>query len=412
MNRKILYWGGIFAFFCLGLVLTLSGIFFFLGITAAGSRASAAPPVLLSQGGPVPVPAQTLGTSPVQKGPDQPPGQYVRILTIDEKTNTPLPAVLLFINGLYAGMTAENGSFDLLITGPGPNSSTIRAVKDGYQDITIRSDLIRPGEVLLNLTPGDIIPVEINGPRESEINIVFVPSHTSFNATDNTKTELDGYPGGETQFASDVRTFINQTFLAYPAITSPSYPLPRDYRQRFDFYYFWDGTTYADAFDSCAGTIPQDYWDNVTFSDLTIILYPSYQGVYSGPPGQPVGCTNPNGLGRVYLKISADMPSLAMHEIGHGLYGLMDTYCGDTYYAQNDPDPNLWSSKDGCREYAGGNGWDPDACRQVSSGVPGGCTKEFWRWDPDPDIMYYGYAGTFGNASTKRIVSTLMRVSP
>ena len=223
---------------------------------------------------------------------------------------------------------------------------------------------------------------------------------------------MGGYPGGQQQFEADVRQFIATTFLQYPVITSPSYPLPEDYEKRFNFYYFWDGKTYGDAFNGCAGTIPETYWDEVTFSDLTIILYPSVSGRYAGPPSPPIGCTNPNGLGRVYLKISANMPFLAMHEIGHGLYGLIDTYCGDTYYAQNDPDPNVWSSLGNCKDYAIANSWNPDVCRQISSGEPSVCTKEFWRWDPDPDIMHDGYDGTFGNASTKRILYVLTRVSP
>jgi len=410
MNRKVIYWRGIFVVFCLGLVLTFSGVFLFLGVLAGGFREPTIPvPLPLPETAAAATPALT--AAPVQEGPAMQPGQVVSILSIDGKSGAPLPAVSVFVNGLYAGMTSENGTFAFPVTGTGPGISTIRAAKEGYQDITVQSDLNVPGEVILNLTPSDIIPVVVNGPPESEINIVFLPSGTSFNATDDTKVELGGYPGGQQQFEADVHRFINTTFFTYPAITSPSYPLPGDYKARFNFYYFWDGTTYGDAFDGCAGTIPPKYWNEVTYSDLTILLYPTYYGTYTGPPDQPVGCTNPNGLGRVYLKISADMPSLAMHEIGHGLYGLMDTYCGDTYYAQNDPDPNLWSSRENCQEYARNNSWDPDACRQVSSGVSGGCTKEFWRWDPDPDIMYYGYEGTFGNASTKRILYTLGRVS-
>ena len=99
-----------------------------------------------------------------------------------------------------------------------------------------------------------------------------------------------------------------------------------------------------------------------------------------------------------------------MHEIGHGLYGLMDTYCGNTYYNENDPNPNVWNSEEKCQAAAIANNWNPGNCRQVQD-TGNGCQKEFWRWDPDPDIMYEGYYGTFGNASTKRIVNILDRIS-
>jgi hypothetical protein len=31
------------------------------------------------------------------------------------------------------------------------------------------------------------------------------------------------------------------------------------------------------------------------------------------------------------------------------------------------------------------------------------CSKDFWRWDPDPDIMRTSASGMFGAASTERI---------
>lgn len=409
MNRKVAFLWSIFAFFCLGLVLTFSGVFLFLGVPAGGSRASPIPALFPPQET-APAATPALSAAPMQEGPAMQPAQYVSLLLIDGKSRAPLPAVSIFINGLFAGMTTESGTFAIPVTGPGQGSSTIRATREGYREITVQQDLSRPGEVTISLSPSDIIPVAVSSPKEPAITIVFLPSNTSFNATDNARVDLGGYPGGQQQFEADVRRFINTTFLEYPAVASPSYPLPGDYEKKFNFYYFWDGRTFGDAFDGCAGTIPQTYWDEVTSGDLTILLYPSYLGTYTGRSSQPVGCTNPNGLGRIYLKVPADMPTLSMHEIGHGLYGLMDTYCGDTYYVQNDPDPNLWSSEESCQEYARENSWSPDACRRVTSGVLGNCTKAFWRWDPDPDIMYYGYEGTFGNASTKRILDTLGRL--
>ena len=66
---------------------------------------------------------------------------------------------------------------------------------------------------------------------------------------------------------------------------------------KFNFYYFWDGETYIDAFNGCSGKIPDSYWQKVTFSDLTIILYPQYYGMYIGPPGARKDAPTPTDLG-------------------------------------------------------------------------------------------------------------------
>ena len=339
-----------------------------------------------------------------------PPGEKIVIETRDIQNQTPLGGVNYYINGQYAGTSSENGTFVLSPASYPSGTVTFRVVKDGYQERTTGADLTKIHSLELDLQVSGIIPVLINGPRDTEINIVFLPSNTSFNSSTDTKVLLNGYPGGWQKFQDDVIRFINQTFGTYPSNLSSDYPLSGNYMNKFNFYYFWDGETYIDAFNGCSGKIPDSYWQKVTFSDLTIILYPQYYGMYIGPPGAPEGCTNPNGLGRVYLKIAADEQYLAMHEIGHGLYGLMDTYCGNTYYNENDPNPNVWNSEEKCQAAAIANNWNPGNCRQVQD-TGNGCQKEFWRWDPDPDIMYEGYYGTFGNASTKRIVNILDRIS-
>ena len=419
-------WGPILLF-CLGVCFIISSIaLFFLNtylpmpeMIPAGSQQAAQ----IQSGSPSK--DNTDESSFIQQAPPQGSGSYIDIKITNIKDGVPLSNVSLFINGKFEGITSTNGTFFIPISPQVTSNSSIRAVKDGYTEKTIQLDLSQESTITVGLTPAEIIPIKINGPAESRINVVFLPSDTAFNATDNAKIEMGGYPGGQQQFEFDARQFIANTFLEYPSVTSPSYPLPTDYEKRFNFYYFWDNSTYGDAFNGCAGSIPQTYWNKVTFSDLTILMYPSYSGVYIGSPGQqPIGCTNPNGLGRVYLKIPANTPWLAMHEIGHGLYGLMDTYCSDsTYYRENDPNPNIWSSLQKCREDAIANSWDPDSCRQISSNesveIAGEnpsasttCTQRFWRWDPDPDIMHDGYDGTFGNASTKRIVTILDRISP
>ncbi|MFA5332422.1 MAG: hypothetical protein WC342_08595 [Methanoregula sp.] len=332
-----------------------------------------------------------------------PAGGKIQITSRDIQNNTPLEGVNYYINGVFAGTSSSDGTLVISVADYATGIVTIQAEKEGYRDETVPADLSKNLPIFIDLHKSDVFPVLVNGPSTAKIDIVFVPSHTSFNSSTNKKVVFAEYPGGKSRFEADVRKFINQTFEAQPAIMAH---VSSDYLKKFNFYYYWADGVSGDAFEGCAGSIPEDYWHEVTYSDLTILLYPAYYGMYLGPPSQPMGCTNPNGLGNVYLKIPADQPNLAMHEIGHGLYGLVDTYCGSTYYYQNNPDPNVWNSRDTCRSYATKQGWDPDNCRRIELNN-GGCSKDFWRWDPDPDIMKEGYYGKFGDASSLRMLSII-----
>ena len=142
----------------------------------------------------------------------------------------------------------------------------------------------------------------------------------------------------------------------------------------------------------------------MTFSDLTIILYPRYDGWHTDSTTQPVGCFEDTGTGHKLMKIPMNRDMLIYHELGHALFGLVDTYCGDTDYFENDPFPNVWSSSETCRNSAIADNRDPSKCRIIEQDSAGrdSCMKSFWRWDPDPDIMRVS-DGKFGAASTKRI---------
>jgi len=99
---------------------------------------------------------------------------------------------------------------------------------------------------------------------------------------------------------------------------------------------------------------------------------------------------------------------ILLHESGHVVFGLIDTYCGPTYYRENIPSPNVWSTLDSCMTSAAQEHWNTGECRQITkpatSRSPVACVKNFWKWDPDPDIMGSGaYSGKFGNASTLHI---------
>ena len=71
------------------------------------------------------------------------------------------------------------------------------------------------------------------------------------------------------------------------------------------------------------------------------------------------------------MKVPADQPVLLKHETGHAVYGLVDTYCGDTYYYQNSPYPNVWASEEACIDDARSRGRDPAGCRQIKKSNTG-----------------------------------------
>ncbi|MEN6611108.1 MAG: hypothetical protein ABFC24_09705 [Methanoregulaceae archaeon] len=407
------------AMFCSGMLLVASGILLMYLVIPTGNPAGSEPgiraenlPDLESCSSSEGISGGQISISGSDINQAAPPEQErtLRIQTLDCENLTPLGNATLFINGRAMGTTSsEDGSLSLSSDVLTKQIKTVRAVKTGYRETVLRQNLSTEGEIVMYLERSGIVPVMTNGPPESRFDVIFIPSNTSFNSSTGTKVILDGYPGGEKQFAADVSRFINNSFVKIPSITSPAYAFPADYQQKFNFYYYWDNETYADAFDGCAGKIPDSYWSEATFADVTVILYPTYYGQYTGAPDEPRGCTNPNGLGHVYLKIAADDRYLAIHELGHAVYGLMDTYYGNTYYAENDPDPNVWSSEENCKASARLNGWNPDACRQIAQDNPV-AYKNFWRWDMDPDIMHNGYSGKFGNASTKRIVNILDKI--
>jgi hypothetical protein len=89
------------------------------------------------------------------------------------------------------------------------------------------------------------------------------------------------------------------------------------------------------------------------------------------------------------------------------LFGLVDTYCGNTYYYENKPYANVWASSEACTADAKSDDRNPVNCRKIEHTSSGTCLRNFWRWDPLPDIMGNGYSGTFGMAATRRIQNIL-----
>ena len=330
------------------------------------------------------------------------------VITKDAETGTYIGGAHVYLDGGSVGSTSEQDGKQIL-RDVEKGSHTIRVAKTGYEEITRPVDITEKKQVSFTLNRSNVIPVKIHGSTDEKIDIVFVASKTSFNCNSKTKIQTAAYTGDKQRFISDVNNKVDNVFLKMDTLTSGSVGLPKDFRERFNFYYYWDTGSFADAFEGCAGTLPNEFWNDAPFTDVAIIMYPSYEGLYSGPPCEPIGCANGLGPGSgSWLKAPADSPMIFLHESGHVVFGLIDTYCGDTYYVENSPFPNVWSSESSCKKNAEQERWDITNCRQIlkpaSSRSKDPCVKNFWRADTDPDIMGSGaYSGRFGNASTSHI---------
>jgi hypothetical protein len=332
------------------------------------------------------------------------------VAVTDAHNGSSLDGAAVYVDGGYEGATSDaDGAGTMNISNIKQGTHTLRVTNTGYRPFLETFTYPNGPEIHISLSDSPLVALTPENNNSRGLNIVFVPSSTYFRTSDDSVIGTDTYTDNETLFREDVTRIINDTFDNLGAVTDPALPLPQNYQGRLNFYYYFDPTSPADAFSGCAGSIPDSYWDNVTFSDLSVVLYPLYDGQYTNVSYQPIGCYVNSGTGHKQMKVPANRETLAYHESGHGLYGLVDTYCGDTDYFENDPYPNIWSTQNGCIASAIAGNRDPSGCRQVQSD-PGDaytCTKNFWRWDPDPDIMKTGEYGMFGAASTERIAYIL-----
>jgi hypothetical protein len=327
----------------------------------------------------------------------------VTVMVTDAKTGAAVSGAKVFLDGAYAGMTSSaDAAGTLHLAGIGAGTHTLRVTCQNYRESVKKFPVSGDGQVTVELDRSFLQSLTTNGTANHAINVVFFPSATSFDCSTNSKVSTPRYTN-ESSFKEDVVTVINHTYLNLDHVTDSSDRLAAGYQGRFNFYYYFDPSAMGDAFDGCSGSVPSSYWNDVTFADVTVLLYPTYYGGYTKTSCQPIGCYQSAGTGRGVMKAPADQYSLFLHETGHAIFGLVDTYGGDTWHYEIDPYPNLWSSLASCQSDASANGRDSSRCRSIgqTSSVSG--SGEFWRWDPDPDIMAAAYYGQFGAASTRRI---------
>ena len=344
---------------------------------------------------------------PAQEVPETTP-LNLTIRTWDAKNGTPIIGAHVYLDGESVGTSSDDKGIKEIRSIARGNHS-IRVAKTGYEEVTRKITIDKTERMIIQLNDSKLIPLIINGPVESKIDIVFIPSSTTYDCNLKKKIAIDTYNGDRQRFVNEVTSKIIPLFSRLDTLTSAQVGLPLDYADRFNFYYYWDPEDQADGFEGCAGKLPEQFRKNAPATDVAVILYPSYLGRYSGSPCEPNACSNGLGPGSgSQLKAPADSSMIFLHESGHVVFGLIDTYCGPTYYQENSPSPNVWSTLDSCMTSAAREHWNTSECRQITkpatSRFSEACVKNFWKLDPDPDIMGSGaYSGRFGNASTLHI---------
>lgn len=253
-------------------------------------------------------------------------------------------------------------------------------------------------------------PIYLTDDPGKSIDIVFIPSSTSYSEQNAKKVSSTEYTQSEETFRAIATDAVITWYWKLDTLSSE--PLLPDYRERFNFYYYWDPLSAGDAMASCSGVTPKNFWTNAPFADVAAILYPptwekASDGFYYTYAG---GCANKLGPIKSTFKAPGYVShgAVVVHESGHAVFGLGDTYCGNTYYGYIDPKANVWPLKEWCEIDVKNQGLSKTNCRQISYDDPTtaanpDCSKNFWKWDPDPDMMNQHFQGKFGPRSVGRI---------
>ncbi|MDP3396892.1 MAG: hypothetical protein Q8S57_09560 [Methanoregula sp.] len=331
----------------------------------------------------------------------------VEVRVRDEKSGAGISGAQVYYDGKLMGWTSETEGM-YLIEKPGTGSHSVRVVKPGYTETTVMADGTTGSSLTVQLQPSAIRQIYGDASPKTALDIIFVPSNTSYDCGLHEKIVADQYMNNPEIFLQDVRQLSELRLFQLGRYSSVPAKISADYKKHLNIYYFWDGERYADAFNGCAGTPPYGIWDEAPFADVVIILYPRYYGLNKQSGCEPTGCTNGIGPGTgSWFKAPANNGQVFLHESGHAIFGLMDTYCGDTYYAENMPFPNIWQSVKNCTYDTQKHSGEGAGCRPISGGVSGSrstCDKDYLKFDRDPDLMASTSSlATFGESATQRI---------
>jgi hypothetical protein len=226
-------------------------------------------------------------------------------------------------------------------------------------------------------------------PDDGIIDIVFLPEA--------------GYTLAFTQFREDVIDLIRTRYFTLDTHTS-GYALPADYKNKFNFYVYTGG---YGTDEGCSGTVPEGFYADVPDVDTTGVLRNSDSGG---------GCANGQGIGTRF-EAPGRLGGVVIHESGHAVFGLIDEYCGDTWYPSVEADlpdmTNVWLSEEDCEAAAAAEGWTDGMCVEIET-LDTDCTPdadEVWKYDNDWCVMDSANLD-FDLACSRRIAHVLYSLAP
>lgn len=286
---------------------------------------------------------------------------------IPDKYEKPLPNISIEQNKPEIKVfpdTDEDGLFDFIDNCPNTaNKDQKDFNKNGIGDVCDCKDLMQgPNEegidcggictkcIQCTWCKKGVNPLRIRGePNKGYIDVVFIAA-----------SDL-----GVGNLAAVATTAIQNTYLNLHNYATE--PILENYDDKFNFYIYTSDVAVPGK--TCDKLIlPKNLDKDLPIWDLASVLSPSAWG-FTCALGLPTKL--------IALHNSTE---LLMHETGHGVFGLVDEYCGKTYYTQNDPNSNVWSSEANCKNDAGKQTWKAGACTQIQDT---GCKKAYWRYDLD-----------------------------
>jgi parallel beta-helix repeat protein len=182
---------------------------------------------------------------------------------------------------------------------------------NGYTDFNLNEEGVDCGGSCASCPT--CIPLIKKGSPSGKIDLVFIPDHD--------------YGGNINNFLADAQSRINVLAKTSPININ-----------KFNFYYMKQA---GDADADCGGNKPSAFDDSsCDLADAIAILHTT--------PFRD--CTDGN-------QFTAGDSNIFLHEAGHAIFGLIDEYCGDTYYNWG---PNVWGSEDDCKDKS----LYPSSCRK------------------------------------------------
>ena len=108
----------------------------------------------------------------------------------DGKSGAGIAGAEVYYDGKLAGRTSENeGKY--LIANPGTSSHSVRIVKPGYRETTVMTDSKTGSSIIVKLQPSAIQRISGDASPDTAIDIIFVPSGTSYDCSLQKKIVAD-----------------------------------------------------------------------------------------------------------------------------------------------------------------------------------------------------------------------------